>query len=83
MFSTASKKGRQSALVRSGLFRKEANIVDVPVTLGVVHAVADDELVGNLEADIVGLDGHKAPLRLVEAGSDLERGGLVLKHQSA
>ena len=40
-------------------------------TFGVVHAVADDELVGDLEAYVVGLDGDEAALGLVEAGGDL------------
>ena len=32
----------------------QANVGQVAVALGVVHAIADDEEVGNLEAHVVG-----------------------------
>ncbi len=51
---------------------EEADVGDVAVDFGEVHAVADDELVGDLEAYVVGLDGYEAALGLVEAGGDLE-----------
>ena len=44
----------------------------VAVALRVVDAVADHELVGDLEADPLGLDVDLAPRRLVEQRADLE-----------
>jgi len=70
-------------LVASGFFGEEADVVDVAVAFGEVHAVANDELVGDLEAYVVGLDGDEAAIGLVEAGGDLERGGFVLEHEAA
>ena len=66
-----------------GFFGEETDVVYTTVALGIVHAVADDELVGNLEGYVVGFDGDEAALGLVEAGGDLEGGGLVLEHQAA
>jgi hypothetical protein len=71
------------ALVAGGFFGEEADVVDVAVSLGVVHAVADDELVGNFEANVVGLDGDQAAIGFVEAGGDLQRCRFVLEHESA
>ncbi len=51
---------------------EDADVVYAAVALGVVHAVADDELVGDLEGDVVGFDGDEAALGFVEAGGDLE-----------
>ena len=62
---------------------EDADVFDAAVALGVVHAVADDELVGDLEGYVVGFDGDQAAFGLVEAGGDLERGRLVLEHQAA
>jgi len=62
---------------------EEADVVHIAVVLGIVHAVANDELVGDAEGDIVGLDGDKAACGFVEAGGDLERGWLVLEHEAA
>ncbi len=70
-------------LVPSGFFGEEADVFYVAVDLGVVHAVADDEVVGDFEGDVVGLDGDEAAIGLVEAGGDLERGGFVLEHEAA
>ena len=67
----------------ASLFREEADVFHVAVALGEVHAVADDELVRNLEANVVGFDRDEAALGFVEAGGDLERGGFVLEHQAA
>jgi len=64
-------------------FGEEADVVNAAVTLGEVHAVTDDELIRDLEGYVVGLDGDETPLRFVEAGGDLQRGGLVLEHQTA
>ena len=49
---------------------EDADVFDATVALGVVHAVADDELVGDLEAYVVGLDGDEAALGFVEAGGN-------------
>ena len=62
---------------------EDADVVDASVALGVVHAVADDELVGDLEGYVVGFDGDEAALGFVEAGGDLERRGFVLEHEAA
>ena len=51
-------------------FREEADVVDIAVALGEVHAVADDELVGDFEANVVGLDGDEAAIGFVETGGD-------------
>ena len=62
---------------------EDADVFDAAVALGIVHAVADDELIGDLEGDVVGFDGDEAALGFVEAGGDLERCGLVLEHEAA
>jgi hypothetical protein len=62
---------------------KDADVVDATVTLGVVHAVADDELVGDFECYVVGFDGYETALGFVETGGDLQRRGLVLEHEAA
>jgi hypothetical protein len=74
---------KDSFSVASGFFGEETDVVYSAVALGKVHAVADDELVGDLEGYIVGFDGDEATLGFVEAGGDLQRGGLVLEHQAA
>src|SRR6185312_7048261 len=65
------------------VFRHDADVFDAAIALGVIHAVADHEAVGNLETDVVGLDGDEAALVLVQAGCDLQRRRLVLQHQVA
>jgi len=70
-------------LVACGFFGEEADVVYAAIALGKVHAVADDKLVGDFEGHVVGFDGDEATLGLVEAGGDLEGGGLVLEHQAA
>jgi ABC-type sugar transport system substrate-binding protein len=65
-------------LVAGGFFWEETDVVHAAVALGEVHAIADDELVGDFEGYVVGFDGDEAALGLVEAGGDLERRGLVL-----
>ena len=65
-----------------GFFWEEADVVDVAVVFGEVHTVADDELVGDFKAYIVGLDGDEAAVGFVEAGCDLEGRGLVLEHEA-
>ncbi len=64
-----NKKGL-NCLVAGGIFGEEADVVYSAVAFGVVHAVADDELVGDLEGYVVGLDGDEAALGFVEAGGD-------------
>jgi hypothetical protein len=64
-------------------FGEDADVFYSAIAFGVVHAVADDELVGDFEGYVVGFDGDETALGLVEAGGNLERGGLVLEHQAA
>jgi len=59
------------SLVTGDFGGEDADVFDAAVALGVVHAVADDELVGDLEGYVVGFDGDEAALGLVEAGGDL------------
>ena len=49
---------------------EDADVVDTAIAFGVVHAVADDELVGDFEGYVVGFDGDEAALGFVEAGGD-------------
>jgi hypothetical protein len=58
------------SLVASDFGGEDADVFDAAVALGVVHAVADDELVGDLEGYVVGFDGDEATLGFVEAGGD-------------
>ncbi len=74
---------KDSFLMAGSFFGEEADVVYAAVALGEVHSVSDDELVGDLEGYVIGFDGDEAALGLVEAGGDLERGGLVLEHQAA
>ena len=64
-------------------FGEEADVVYAAVAFSEVHAVADDELVGDLEGYVVGFDGDEAALGFVEAGGDLQRGWFVLEHETA
>ena len=66
-----------------GFFGEETDIVYAAVALGEVHAVANDELIWDLEGYVVGFDGDEAAGRFVETGGDLEGGWLVLEHQAA
>src|SRR4029077_12630848 len=45
---------------------ENTNVGEVPVTLGVIQAVADHEFVGDRETHIVGADFRKTPFRLVQ-----------------
>jgi hypothetical protein len=69
--------------VAGDLGGEEADVVDAAVALGVVHAIADDEAVGDGEAYVVGFDGDEAALGFVETGGDLERCRFVLEHEAA
>ncbi len=53
------------SLVAGNFGGEDADVVDAAVALGVVHAVADDELVGDLEGYVVGFDGNEATLGFV------------------
>ena len=53
-----------------GGFWVEADVGYAAVAFGEVHAVADDEAIGDAEAYVVGLDGDEAALGFVEAGGD-------------
>src|ERR1700729_2414616 len=75
--------GEGLRLMTGGFFGEKADVVYATVALGEVHSVADDELVGDFEGYVVGFDGDETALGLVEAGGNLERGGLVLEHQAA
>src|SRR3982074_1309122 len=70
-------------LVAGDFGGEDADVVYAAVALGVVHAVADDELVWDLEGYVVGFDRDEAALGFVEAGGDLERRGFVLEHEAA
>ncbi len=71
VFAIALREGATS-LVACDFGGEDADIFDAAVVLGVVHAVADDELVGDFEGYVVGLDGDEAALGFVEAGGDFE-----------
>ena len=58
------------SLVAGDFGGEDADVFNAAVTLGVVHAVADDKLVGDLEGYVVGFDGDEATLGFVEAGGD-------------
>jgi hypothetical protein len=72
MQRSSAEWDHQDRLVAGDFGGEDADVVDAAVALGVVHAVADDELVGDLEGYVVGFDGDEAALRFVEAGGDLE-----------
>jgi len=63
--------------------RHEADIREVPVALSIIHAVADDEVVGDGESDVVGVDAFKAARRLVEKRGDFEGARAVLEDELA
>jgi len=54
--------------------RHEADVGEVAIALRVVHAVADDEEIGDREADVVRVDLFDAARRLVEKGGDARVG---------
>ena len=61
----------------------EADVRQVAVALGVVHAIADDKEVGDGESDIIGVDLFEAAGGLVKQGSDAERFWMLLEKQLA
>jgi hypothetical protein len=61
----------------------EADVGEVAVAFGVIHAVADDEEVGDGEADVIGLDFFEAAGGLVEESGDSQGLGVVLEEDLA
>src|SRR5882757_10922099 len=61
---------------------KDTDVGKIPEALGVVHAVADDEMVRNGEAHVLRLDGFETAVRLVEQRGYAKRAWLVL-HEHA
>src|SRR5581483_9571147 len=58
------------------LARDDADIGQVAIALRIVQAVTHNELIGNFETDVIGLDGLLAPRRLVQQGGYFERAQL-------
>src|SRR5581483_3947576 len=69
MRARAGRDGRSLA-------RDDADIGQVAIALRIVQAVAHNELIGNFETDVIGLDGLLAPRRLVQQGGYFERAQL-------
>src|SRR5918998_3378546 len=63
------------ALGGENLFLENADVGEVSVGAGEVQAVADDELVGDLEAKVLDVEVHLAPGGLCEEGTDLQGSG--------
>src|SRR6185312_13268757 len=61
----------------------QADIRQIAVPLGEVHAVSDDKLVGNGEADVIGVDLFEAARGLVEQRGDAQRAWVVPLEQAA
>src|SRR3954453_20888554 len=59
------------------LLRQRGDVREVAVALPDVEAVADGELVGDLEADVARRQLDLAAVRLGQQGADLQRGGLA------
>ena len=56
---------------------------EVAVTLGEIESVADDELVGNFEADKIGLEGDLTAAFFVEQYTHPETGGTHAAHHAS
>jgi hypothetical protein len=56
----------------------QANIGQIAITLGEVHAVTDNKQVGDGESDVIGFDLLDAPRRLVEQRGNAQRLGMLL-----
>ena len=61
----------------------EADVGEVAVALGEVHAVTDDEEVGDGEADVISFDFLDAAGRLVEECGDAQGFWLLLEEEFA
>src|SRR6185369_17182194 len=57
--------------------RQRGDVAEVAVLLAVVQAVPDDELVGDVPADVRRLDRHRQRLGLAEQRRDLDAGGVA------
>src|SRR6266550_4228681 len=68
---------RPSGPLRHCVWIQYGHVGQIPVSLAEVQAVADHELVGNLEAGVTDVDVDLAPLGLREQGADLERRGVA------
>ena len=66
--SRTAKSPDAASGVRSLLFRAfhDANVVEIAILLGVVEAVADYKLVGNLKSNVACVDGTQAALGFIE-----------------
>src|ERR1017187_407672 len=64
-----------------GLAVEDADVVEVAVFFGVVQPVTHYKFVGDLEADVVDVDGPQAAFGLVEQGGDADGVGLALVEQ--
>ncbi len=75
--------GRFRTLVGSGglVGRHDANVGQIAIALSVVHAVADDEQVGDGEADVVSVDFLDAAGRLIEQRRNAERLWVLLREE--
>src|SRR5258707_1343528 len=63
---------KPSDTLRHQIGVQNAHIGQIPVSLGEIEAVADHELVRDLEADIAEGDVDLPPRRLRQEGADLE-----------
>ena len=80
MYSKPTRRwqnGRDAVLLAVDLGLEDADIGHIPVLLAVVQAVAHHELVGDLEAGIVGGDGLFAAGRLIQQGGNGDGGGAL------
>jgi len=63
--------------------RHEANVREIPESLSIVHTVADDEVVGDGEADVVSVNVFKTARGLVEERGSFEGTGAMLEDEFA
>src|SRR6185312_59273 len=63
--------------------RHEANVREIPESLSIVHTVADDEVVGDGEADVVSVNVFKTARGLVEERGNLEGTRAMLEDEFA
>src|SRR5713226_3443485 len=68
-------KSPSSALVHFGW--QNADVRQVAVVLGIIHTVADNELVRDLESDVIGMNRLDVPCRLVQQRRYFQRSWLV------
>lgn len=58
----------------------KADVGQVAVLMVEVHPISDDELVWDIETNVVGVDSHDSPGRLVKQGAGAEAGGLLARY---